>query len=120
MVILRSENLAASVPGYIELDEDILLVVEDNIVVVVTDNNGDRVVLGLGNGLGSNTTLDLAGRIVFDKLCNSLLGYLFLLVKREVLALNVLDGEGGQLVGIKVQHTGVHSDAARGIKLTLS
>jgi hypothetical protein len=47
-------------PRGIELEQDILVVVDDELLVALTDNNGDRALLGLGDGLGLDARLDLA------------------------------------------------------------
>lgn len=67
-------------PRGIKLNEDVLLVVEDNLLVVVRDNDGDWAVLLLRDGLRLDAGLDLAGEEVVDELADGGLGELGALV----------------------------------------
>ena len=111
VVVLGGQSLAVTAPGGVELDEDILLVVEDNVIVVLGDNNGNGAVLGLGDGLRLDARLNLAGNKVLEELGDVVSGQLLLLVKGELLVLlDLLDGERGELVGLEVQVGGVSTE----------
>ena len=104
-------RFAVPAPGGVELDEHVLGVIEDDILVVVRDDDGDGAVLLFGDGLGLDARVNLAGYEVVDEGANVLVGDLFCLVVGEFLVLgDVLDGEGGPSVDLEVQVAGVGAE----------
>jgi hypothetical protein len=100
-----------SAPGSVELDQDILLVINDNLLVVATNNNGNRSLLSLGDGLGLQARLNLAVKDVLDELADVLGINLLGLVVRVLGVLGgVLDGESRELLGLKVEVTSVSAE----------
>lgn len=101
---LGNIRLAVTAPGSVELEQDILVVVNDLGLVGVGNDDGDRALLLLGNGLGLDAGLDLSTKVVLNVLGDGLLGDLLLLVEGELLVLGrVLDGEGGPLADLEVE-----------------
>lgn len=101
-----------STPGGVELDEDILVVVDDQVIVGVGDDNGNRTLLLLGDGLRLDAGLDLAVQDLLDELANLLGIDLLALVVGELRALGgVLNGEGRELLGVEVQVVGVSAES---------
>lgn len=93
-----------SAPRSVKLDQDILLVVNDNLLVVAANNNGNRSLLSLRNGLGLEARLNLAVKDVLDKLADILGINLLVLVVRVLGVLgSVLDSESRELLGLKVE-----------------
>ena len=93
-----------SAPWGVELDKNILVVVDDNILVVVGNDGGDRAFLGLRDRLGLDAGLNLAVEDILHELGDVLLDNLLVLVVGELgVCLGVLDGEGGPLGGVEVQ-----------------
>lgn len=101
-------RLAVTAPWCVELEKNILVVVKDEVVVVVGNDNGDRALLLLWDGLGLDAGLDLSGNEVINKLANVLSGNLLGLLVGELLVLvRLLDGEGGPLANLEVEVAGV-------------
>ena len=97
-----------SAPRSVKLDKDVLLVVNDDFLVVAANDDGDRSLLGLGDGLGLDARLDLSVKDVLDELANLLDLELLGLVVRVLGVLGgFLDSEGGELLGLKVEIAGV-------------
>jgi len=111
LLVLGSQSLAVTAPGRVELDENVLLVVNDNLLVVLADDSGDGSFLGLGDGLGLDARLNLAGQNVLDELAD-LLGVELLLLVVGVLCVlaGLLDSEGGELLRLQVQVAGVSTE----------
>jgi hypothetical protein len=104
LLILRSKSLAVSTPGGIEFKKDVLVVVDDKIIVVLGDDNGNRAFLGLGNRLRLDAGFDLASNEVVDESANVLLSNLLGLVEGVLLVLiGSLDSESGPLADLEVQ-----------------
>ena len=103
-----------SAPGGVELDEDILLVVNDNLLIVAAYDHGDGAFLGLGNRLRLDARLYLAVQDVLNELADLLGVKLLGLVIGELGVLGgLLDGEGRELLGLKVQVAGVGAKELR-------
>lgn len=107
LLVLGSKRLAVTAPGSVELDQDILVGVHDNFVVILGDNNGDRTVVLLGDGLGLDAGVDLAGDKVVKELGNLLCGEVSALEGELLVLLSVLDGESGPLADLEVEVTSV-------------
>lgn len=109
-LVLGSEGLAVATPGSVVLNQNILLVVDDNILEATADNDGDAL-LGLGDGLGLNAGLNLAAKDVLDELAD-LLGVNLLGLLEGVLGVlgDILDSEGGEVLGLEVQVAGVGTE----------
>lgn len=91
-------------PRGVELDEDVLSVVEDDLLVVVGNDDGDGAVLLLGNRLALDAGLHLAAAEVVDELGDGLDGDVLGLLEGELLVLDrVLDGERRPLANLEVQ-----------------
>ena len=103
LLVLGSKRLAVTAPGSVELDQDILVGVHDNLVVVLGDNNGDGTVVLLGDGLGLDAGVDLAGDKVVKELGNLLCGEVSALEGELLVLLSVLDGESGPLADLEVE-----------------
>lgn len=103
LLVLGSKRLAVTAPGSVELDQDILVGVHDNFVVILGDNNGDGTVVLLGNGLGLDAGVDLAGDKVVKELGNLLCGEVSALEGELLVLLSVLDGESGPLADLEVE-----------------
>lgn len=101
-----------STPRGIEFDENVLLVVIDKLIVVLSNENSDGTVLGLGNGLGLDARLNLALEDVVDECSNGLLGDLLILIEGILLAVvDVLDSESGELITDEVEVIGVRAES---------
>lgn len=104
-------RLAVSAPGSVKFNQDILLVVNDNLLVVAANNNGNRSLLSLGNGLGLEARLNLAVKDVLDELADILGIDLLVLVVRVLGVLgSILDSESRELLGLKVEVTSVSAE----------
>ena len=103
LLVLGSKRLAVTAPGSVELDQDILVGVHDNFVVILGDNNGDGTVVLLGDGLGLDAGVDLAGDKVVKELGNLLCGEVSALEGELLVLLSVLDGESGPLADLEVE-----------------
>lgn len=113
MVGERYENLRLAVPapGSVKFDQDILFVVNDNFLVVAANNNSNRSLLGLGNGLGLEARVNLAVKDVLDELADILGINLLVLVVRVLGVLgSVLDSESRELLGLKVEVVSVSTE----------
>jgi len=98
-------------PWSVELNQDILLVVKDNLIVVLGNDNGDRTILLLWNGLRLDAWLDIASSEFIDKFANILSGKLLGLVEWELLVLDsLLNGECRPLANLEVKVTTVLSE----------
>lgn len=98
-------------PGCVELNQDILLVVHDDLLVVLGDNDGNRAVLLLRNGLRLDAGLNLAGNEVVDESADGCSGDLSA-SEGELLVLGgVLNSESGPLADLKVQVAGVLAES---------
>jgi hypothetical protein len=108
LLVLGGKRLAVSTPRSVELNQDILLIVNDNLLEVAADNDGDRAFLGLGNRLRLDTGFNFALKDVLDEFAD-LLGINLLGLIVGVLSVlgNVLDSESGEVLGFEVQVTGV-------------
>jgi len=107
LLVDGGELLAVTAPGGVELDEDVFASVLDDIVVVLADDDHD-VALVLGDGLGLDVRLGLAGDDTLDVGADALGGDL----AREgvlVVLLGVVDGESGPLADLQVDIVGVTS-----------
>ena len=106
-VVLGRERLAVSAPRRVELEQDVLLVVDDELLVVLRDDDGDGSFLLLRDRLGLDARLDLAGDKVVEELADGLFAQGFdaaLLGEGELLVLlRVLDGEGRPVANLEVQ-----------------
>ena len=101
-----------STPWGVELDENILVVIDDNILVVVGNNDGDRAVLGLWDGLRLDAGLDLAVKDILDELGDVFLDNLLGLVVRVFGVVGgILNGERGPLLSVEVQISTVSSES---------
>lgn len=98
-------------PRSIELEQHILVVIHDDLLVVTTDNDGDRALLGLGDGLRLDARLDLAINDILDELAN-LLGIDLLGLVVRVLGIlgGLLDSEGRELLRLQVKVTRVRAE----------
>lgn len=104
LVVLRGKRLAVSAPWSVELNEHILLVIEHNLIVVLSHDNRDGSILLLGDSLRLDARVDLASDKVVDELADVLVGDLLGLVVGELLVLDcLLDGEGGPLSRLEVE-----------------
>ena len=111
LLVLGGQGLAVSAPGGVELDQDVLLVVNDNLLEVSANNDGDRTFLGLGNGLRLDTGVNLAIKDVLDELADLLGVNLLGLVVRVLGVLgNVLDSESGEVLGLEVEVASVGTE----------
>lgn len=91
-------------PRSVELQENVLVLLNHNILVVVSDDDLDGPFLLLRDGLRLDARVDLAVHEVLDESADVLFGQLLALVKGEFLVLDgLLNSEGGPLVGFKVQ-----------------
>lgn len=104
-------RLAVSAPGSVKFNQDILLVVNDNLLVVAANNNSNRSLLSLGNGLGLEARVNLAIKDVLDELADLLGINLLVLVVRVLGVLGgVLDSESRELLGLKVEVASVSAE----------
>jgi len=103
LLVLGSKGLAVTAPGGVELNQDILVGVHDNLVIVLGDNDSDGTVVLLGNGVGLDARVDLAGNELVKELGNLLLGKVRALEGELLVLLGVLDGEGGPLANLEVE-----------------
>lgn len=104
LVVFGRKRLAVTAPRGIELQQDILVIVDDELLVALADNNGDRALLGLGDGLGLDTRLDLALQNILDELANGLGLDLFGLVEGVLDVLcGVLDGKGWERLWLQIK-----------------
>lgn len=104
-------RLAVTAPRGVELEENILLVVDHKLLVRVGNDNSDRTFLSLGNGLRLDARLNLAVQDVLDELADILSLELLVLVIRILGVLGgVLDGEGRELFGVKVEVSSVGAE----------
>lgn len=95
-------------PGCIEFYENVVLIVDDYVLVIVSHDNLDWTFLLFGNGLRFDARVDLAINEVLDEGANIIVGELLALVKGEFLVLHsLLNSESGPLVHLEVQVTGV-------------
>lgn len=93
-----------SAPGSVELDEDVLVVVDDELVVGVSDHHGHGSLLRLGDRLGLDAGLDLALQDILDELTDFLGDDLLRLVVGVLGVLgDVVDHERGKLGGVEVE-----------------
>jgi hypothetical protein len=100
-------RLAVAAPRGVEFDEDILGVVEDNVFVRVSDNDGHGGFLLFWDRLRLDAGLEFAVHEIFDKSANLLLGKL-VAVKGVFLVLDgLLNGERWERIGGEVQIGGV-------------
>lgn len=101
-----------STPRGIELNENVLLVIVDKLIVVLSNENSDGTVLALGDGLGLDARLNLALKDVVDKCSNGLLGDLLVLIEGILLAVvDVLDSESGELITDEVEVVGMRTES---------
>lgn len=108
---MKNLRLAVSAPGSVELNQHILFVVNDNLLVVAADNNSNRSLLGLGDGLGLETRFNLALKDVLDELADILgINLLGLIVRVLGVLGSVLDSESRELLGLKVKVAGVSAE----------
>lgn len=104
-------RLAVSAPGSVKFDQDILLVVNDNLLVVAANNNSNRSLLSLGDGLGLEARVNLAVKDVLDEFADILGIDLLVLVVRVLGVLgSVLDSESRELLGLKVEVASVSAE----------
>lgn len=104
-------RLAVSAPGSVKFNQDILLVVNDNLLVVAANNNSNRSLLSLGNGLRLEARVNLAIKDVLDELADLLGINLLVLVVRVLGVLGgVLDSESRELLGLKVEVASVSAE----------
>lgn len=104
-------RLAVSAPGSVKFNQDILLVVNDNLLVVAANNNSNRSLLSLGNGLGLEARVNLAIKDVLDELADLLGINLLVLVVRVLGVLGgVLDSESRELLGLEVEVASVSAE----------
>ena len=104
-------RFAVTAPWGVEFNQDILGVIENNVLVVVSHNDSDWPIVLFGDSLALDGGLDLAGDKVINERADIFLGELLALVVRELLVLgNVLDGEGGPLVSLEVEVSGVGTE----------
>ena len=97
-------RFAVSTPRGIIFNENILLVIKNNVLVGMGDDDRNRALLGLRNGLRLDARLNLA----FDNLLNELaniLGLQFLLLVIRILGMlhGVLNGKSRELLGVEVK-----------------
>lgn len=98
LIVLGRKSLAVSAPWGIEFEKNVLGVVENDVVVVLGNNNGDGAIL-LGDGLALNARLNLASDEVVEELANLL--FVDGTGEGELLVLlGVLDGEGRPLANL--------------------
>lgn len=91
-------------PGGIELHENVLIIIDDQIGVGVSNNNSYRAFLSLRNGLGLNTGVNLAIENVLNELANFLSINLLGLIPRELGVLSgILDSEGREFLRVEVE-----------------
>jgi hypothetical protein len=101
-----------STPWGVEFEENILVVVQNNFVVVLSDNNLDRVIVLLGNGLALDASLDVSTNKVVNKLGNGLDIESVVLAEGELLVLDcILDGESREAIGLQVQVSSVSTES---------
>lgn len=83
-------------PWSIEFDENIFLVIENDIVIGVSDNNGNGTLLFLGNGFTLDAGLQFATYKTSHKFLDIFMGDLFRLIKWVFLIVdNILDSKSG-------------------------
>jgi hypothetical protein len=114
LLVLGSKGLAVTAPGGVELDQDILVGVHDNLVVVLGNNDGDGAVVLLGDGVGLDAGVDLAGNEFVEELADLLLGEVSALEGVLLVLRGVLDGESGPLADLEVEVTSVLTES-RGV-----
>jgi hypothetical protein len=108
LVVLGRESLAVSAPWGIELNQDILLLIENNVLVVVGNDNGDWAILRLWNRLALDAGLDAAGDELVNESSDGLGSDFLGLVKGILFVLDgVLDGKGRPLANLEIEVTGV-------------
>jgi hypothetical protein len=101
-------RLAVTAPWGIELNQDVLLVIEDNLIVVLGNDNGNWSILAFWNGLRFDAGLNSTRHKVVNKLSDILGAKLLGLVERELLVLDsLLDSKCGPLANLKVEVSAV-------------
>lgn len=91
-------RFTVSTPRGVELQKNILGIVQNNILVGMSDNNRDRAFLFLWNGFGFDARCNLAVNKILDKGANFVCGQ-GAAFKGELLVLDrVLNGESGPLI----------------------
>lgn len=101
-------RFAVSAPGRIEFKKNILVVVDDNLIVIMSHNNLDGAFLLLGNGLRFDAWLNFAVDKVLDEFSDVVVRDLLVLVVGEFQVLHsFLNRKGGEFIGFKVQVSGV-------------
>jgi hypothetical protein len=98
-------------PRSVELNENILGVVEDNILVGMSDHDSDSVLLLLGNGLRFDAGRQLAIDEVLDERHNLLLGELVALERVFLVLSDFLDGKSGEGVGGEIEVAGMGAES---------
>jgi len=111
LVVFRGQSFAVAAPGGVEFKEDVFVVVDDDVLVVFGDDDGDGAFLLFGDRLALDARLELAGDVVVDEgadvLGADVFGAaLFGIGELEVLG-GVLDGESGPGASLKVEIRGV-------------
>ena len=107
-------RFAVTTPGSVELYQDVLVAVEDDLFVGVSDNDGDRTFLLLGDRLRLDAGLDLAIHVVLNELSDLFLGHLGGRVEGELLVLaGILDGESGPFANLEVEVSSMSSKRLR-------
>jgi hypothetical protein len=95
-------------PRSVKLYQDVLFVIENNVLVVVCDNNGDWAILRLGNRLRLDAWLGVTRAKLVNKVADALGSDFLGLVKRVFFVLDsVLNGKGRPLVDLEVEVAGV-------------
>ncbi len=95
-------------PGSVKLNEDVLVVIDDNLIIVVSYDNLNWAFLVLGDRFRLDTWLNLTINKFLDEYSDIFLGKLLALVKGKFLILDgFLDGEGREFLGVEVEVAGV-------------
>lgn len=101
-------------PRGVELKEDVLIIVNDKLLVAVSHNGRDRTLLRLRDGLRLDARLHFAIEDVLDEFADILgVHFLGLVVGILGVLLGVLDGKGGELLGIEVKVISVGTEQLR-------
>lgn len=100
--------LAVAAPRGIVLNKNVFVILDHKILVVVANNDRDRSLLCLRNRLGLDAGLNLSIENALDERADVLSIDFLGLVKRVLGVLRrVLDGERWELLGVKVEGSGV-------------
>ncbi len=104
-------RFAVAAPWCVEFEKDVILVVDDYIFVVVSDNDLDMSFLLFRDRLGFDAGLHLAINEVLDECAHIIVREFLALVKGKFLVLHgLLNCESGPLVHFQIQVTSVSTE----------